>query len=52
MCEIILHPTHKDYCKECIYNTQTTCKNKDYINNSYKVNCVWKYCKFKKCRKD
>lgn len=53
MAEIILFPTHKDYCNECIYHNPNfgTCKNIAYNENSYKVNCVWKYCKFKKRKK-
>ena len=46
--EIILHPAHPDYCKECIYNAPIGCKSKDYNENSYKVNCVWHYCKYKR----
>lgn len=50
MAEIILHPCHPDYCKECIYRDTRTdsCKSSDYNRNSYKVNCVWHYCKYKK----
>lgn len=48
--EIILHPTHPDYCKECIYSTPSGCSNTDYQKNSYYVNCVWGYCKYKKVR--
>jgi hypothetical protein len=53
MAEIILHPTHPDYCKECIYDNIKTgaCTNEKYIENSYKVNCVWGYCKYKKKHK-
>lgn len=50
MGEIILHPTHENYCKECIYSNKKsgTCKNEKYINNQYKVNCVWKFCPYRK----
>lgn len=50
MAEIILFPTHPDYCKECIYYTPSGCQNEEYIKNQYYVNCVWKYCKYKKVR--
>lgn len=50
MGEIILHPTHPDYCKECIYYESYGCINTDYQKNSYYVNCVWRYCKYKKVR--
>lgn len=54
MAEIILHPGHPDYCKECIFYEQSKgqCKSGDYKKNSYYVNCVWRYCKYKKVRKD
>ena len=50
MGEIVLHPTNKDYCNECIYNNKKngSCDNKSYNKNSYKVNCVWHYCHCKK----
>lgn len=52
MAEIILHPTHPDYCKECIYsNKNGSCSNNDYNKNSYQINCVWGYCKYKKLAK-
>lgn len=52
MGELILFPMHEDYCKECIYNNIKlgTCNNPEYNKNSYKVNCVWKHCKFKRKR--
>jgi len=52
MCKVILFPTHKGYCSECIYNHKDPdyCSNEDYKSNSYKVNCVWGYCKYKKVR--
>ena len=50
MGEIILYPTHEDYCKECIYNNAKLgiCNNEMYNKNSYKVNCVWRFCPYKK----
>lgn len=50
MGDIILHPHHPDYCKECIFNDQNngTCGNKEYNSHSYMVNCVWKYCPYRK----
>lgn len=53
MAEIILHPAHPDYCKECIYHDdkKANCLNKDYMKNSYKVNCEWRYCKYKQKRR-
>lgn len=52
MAEIILHPCHPDYCKECIYHDDkhAGCLSEDYQKNSYKVNCVWRYCKYKRIR--
>ena len=53
MATIILFPTHRDYCKKCVYDGKRgECKNKNYIENQYKVNCVWKYCPYRKERKD
>lgn len=48
--KIILHPNNPAYCKECIYYKQGSCTNKKYSENSYMVNCMWKYCKYKKIR--
>lgn len=49
MAEIILHPSHPDYCNECIYHGNFgNCQNEDYIKNDYKVNCVWHYCPYKR----
>lgn len=50
MGEIILHPSHPDYCKECTYydDSNAACKNEKYKEHSYEVVCVWKYCKFKR----
>ena len=50
MAEIILHPRHPDYCKECVFydGKNGGCKSKDYEQNSYKVVCVWHYCKYKR----
>ena len=49
MAEIILHPCHPDYCKECIYSSSNgSYKSEDYKKNAYKVNCVWHYCKYKR----
>ncbi len=52
MADIILFPTHKGYCKECLYYNSNgeTCNNERYKKNSYEVNCVWKYCKYKRKR--
>lgn len=54
MAEIIKHPRHPDYCKECIFHepSQCQCKSEDYKKNIYYVNCAWRYCKYKKVRKD
>ena len=48
MSKIILHPCHKNYCKECIYynNTDGSCSNEGYKKNSYE--CVLRFCKYKK----
>ena len=37
MAEIILHPTHPDYCRECIYDDVKfgACKNEAYKENGY-----------------
>lgn len=50
MGEIILHPGHPDYCKECVFYDRKSgaCHSADYIQNSYKVVCVWHYCKYKR----
>lgn len=52
MAEIILHPQHTGYCKECVYHDDKNgdCTSKDYTQNSYKVVCVWHYCKYKRKR--
>lgn len=52
MAEIILHPQHPDYCKECVYHDDKNgaCMSKDYAQNTYKVVCVWHYCKYKRKR--
>lgn len=34
MAEIVLHPRHPDYCKECIFHTQSQCKSEDYKKTS------------------
>ena len=54
MGEIILHPCHPDYCKECVFHggENGACKSKDYEHNIYKVVCVWHYCKYKRKRKE
>ena len=52
MAEIILHPCHPNYCKECIYYSSGGCLSEDYKENSYKVNCVWHYCKYKRKRRN
>lgn len=53
MAEIILFPTHKDYCKECIFDDlgRGICKNPKYNMNMYKAICKDKYCKYKRIRK-
>lgn len=53
MAEIILFPTHPGYCKECIYDDgrRGTCSSDDYNKHSYEVNCVWKYCPYRKVKK-
>ena len=53
MVEIILHPCHENYCKECIFNDDVNgvCKNEKYNQNSYKVNCVLHRCIYKKVNK-
>lgn len=54
MAEIILHPLHPDYCKECIFydSSNAACKSEEYKAHSYEVVCVWHYCKFKRKRKE
>lgn len=54
MGKIVLFPTHKDYCGKCVYNDEKTggCSNEEYIKNSYKVNCVWKYYPYRKEKRD
>lgn len=49
MAEIILFPTHEDYCKECIYDDleRGICKNPKYNENMFKAICKDKYCKYK-----
>ena len=50
-CKIVLHPTHPDYCNECIYRgNQGECKNEYYVENIYKVVCIWHICKYKKLK--
>lgn len=53
MAEIILHPAHTDYCKECAFydRKSDSCQSEDYKQNSYKVVCVWHYCKYKRKRR-
>ena len=48
--EIILHPSHPDYCKECVYYTEgpQSCTSKEFAENSYSVICVWHYCPYKR----
>lgn len=50
MGEIILHPGHPDYCKECVYYIEgsKSCTSKEYDENSYSVVCVWHYCPYKR----
>lgn len=53
MAEIILFPTHEDYCKECIFDDldRGICKNPKYNENMYKAICKDKYCKYKRIKK-
>ncbi|MFR6160935.1 MAG: hypothetical protein ACLUJV_15660 [Blautia producta] len=52
MAEIILFPTHKDYCGKCIYSGGNGgCKSEKYIRNAYKVCCVWKRCPYRREKK-
>lgn len=48
--EIILHPSHPDYCKECMYYSERpeTCTNQKYEANMNQVICVWHYCPYKR----
>lgn len=50
MAEIVLHPCHTDYCNECVYHGSEfgNCLNENYNKNSYKVNCVWHFCPYKR----
>lgn len=52
MAEIILHPIHPDYCKECMYHGEEpeTCTNTKYKENSYQIVCVLHYCPYKRKR--
>lgn len=51
MNNIILHPSHPDYCKRCIYcDRDGMCKSKEYQKNSYYVVCVLKRCIYRKER--
>ncbi|MCZ0657103.1 MAG: hypothetical protein ACLT5G_10780 [Blautia wexlerae] len=53
MAKIILFPTHENYCRQCIYDGKNgECTNEEYIKNGYKVNCVWKYCPYRKEKRD
>lgn len=52
MGEIILFPTHKDYCGKCeCMGMMGECTNEKYIQNPYKVCCVWRRCPYRKERK-
>lgn len=47
--EIILFPTHKDYCISCIHSGMFgNCLNAEYHNHARMVNCVWGYCPYRK----
>ncbi len=49
MAKIILFPTHEEYCRTCAYSSGNgTCNNKKYNEHQYEVNCVWKYCPYRK----
>ena len=49
MAKIILFPTHEGYCRTCAYSSGNgTCNNKKYNEHQYEVNCVWKYCPYRK----
>lgn len=51
MGEIILFPTHKDYCGKCEYRGMMgECTNEKYLQNMYKVCCVWHRCPYRKER--
>ena len=48
--KIILHPSHPDYCRECMYYTERpeTCTSQKYEVNIYQVICVWHFCPYKR----
>lgn len=49
---IVLFPTHDDYCKKCKWHGALgECMNEKYIKNSYYVVCVWRYCRYREERK-
>ena len=50
MGEIILRPSHPDYCKECMYHGEKPeiCMSKKYEANIYQVICIWHYCPYKR----
>lgn len=51
MAEIVLFPTHKDYCGKCEYRGMMgECTNEKYLQNMYKVCCVWHVCPYRKER--
>ena len=53
MSNIILFPTHEDYCRTCESHDDLyeTCTNEKFINNMYDVHCVLGYCPYRKERK-
>lgn len=49
MAEIILFPTHKDYCMRCVHcGASGNCLSKEYNTHASKINCVWKYCPYRR----
>lgn len=50
--ELILFPTNRNYCDDCIYHNKNrgSCNNEEYKRHMYEVCCIWKYCKYKKKR--
>ena len=53
MSKVILFPTHKNYCSECIYYNKepAICLSEDYNNNMGKVIKLG-YCPYKRCKND
>lgn len=50
----LYYSLHTKITVESVYNDGKTggCANEEYIKNSYKVNCVWKYCPYRKEKRD